>query len=201
MVQTRRQSQLGDGEGVKRALDSEPTEHTSTPNKGAIGGTDNVAAVPRKRRKIAATKDSVGLSRAVVEIGDTITVLPGLPVRSKDSGETADSHTTVTASATSRAKESQETKAGSGEHSKPTHTRFTDEEPEEQTVIAAVAPPEKPPRPAVQSEGDDESEDDAPEAVTLLSGQDQAKSREEEAAKALERFPPLSIHHRNSMST
>ncbi|KAI9767986.1 MAG: hypothetical protein M1840_005298 [Geoglossum simile] len=185
MVQTRRQSQLGDGEGVRITVDSETTEHTSTSYEGATTGTDNLATVSRKRRKITATKNYIGLSETVVEMGDTITVLPGLPLRSKDSGEAIDSRTTV--STIPKALEPQETKFELGEPSKPTHTRFASEEPEPQMVLASVVPPENPPKPAVQDPEDDESEDDAPEAITLLSGQDQVKSREEEAAKALKR--------------
>ncbi|KAI9776270.1 MAG: hypothetical protein M1839_000504 [Geoglossum umbratile] len=183
MVQTRRQSQSRESESVKRTGSTGTIERMPAPKKRAIGGINKLAPASRKRRKVTAMEEAAKSSEGVAdsEMGDTITVLPDLPVRPKDSGEAVE---TTQELATSGTLEPEKTKTESKELLRPTHTRFASEEPEPQPAVAAAISPENPPKPVVE---DDESGDDVPEAVTLQSGQEQARSREEEAAKALER--------------
>jgi hypothetical protein len=188
MVQTRRQSQAASVEAIKGTIDDGTANHAPKSNKRAIGGNGSPASVLNKRRKVLVVEESTGLPKGVVgsEAEDPIIVLPDLPAQLKGKGEMVEREALEVV--TSGTLELEETKTRSDEPSRPTHTRFASEDPDPQIVAITTAPRENSVRPTVEDSEDDGSEGDAPEAVTLLSGQEQARSREEEAAKALERF-------------
>ncbi|KAH0544898.1 hypothetical protein FGG08_000978 [Glutinoglossum americanum] len=187
MVQTRRQSRSFDGEGIKGNANAGTTEQIPTTLKRSTGGNGSPISVSRKRRKVIPVERSVGSPEDVSdpEMEGSITLLPDLPVRSKGNGEVAERE--AREFMTSGTLEPEETKTRSNEPPKPTHTRFASEEPEPRMATTIDTPRGNSAKPVVEDSEDDESEDDAPEAVTLLSGQDQARSREEEATKALEK--------------